>query len=52
VVAAILEKSAIEKILNHLGIPTELPPITPARAPPQMEIEAFYQIPSQDFNDF
>ena len=40
VVAAILEKTAIEKILSHLGIPTDPPVICPARSPPQQEFDA------------
>jgi len=39
VVAAILEKAAIEKILNHLGLPTEPPVIHPARPPPQTSFD-------------
>jgi len=29
----------IEKILNHLGLPTDLPPVAPARAPPDNELD-------------
>jgi hypothetical protein len=35
VIAALLEKNAIQKILKHLNLPTEPPFIHPARAPPQ-----------------
>lgn len=35
VIAAILEKQAIEKILSHLNLPTQAPKIQPARPPPQ-----------------
>lgn len=52
VVAAVLQRTAIEQILKHLGLPTEVPSISPARAPPQIQMDDFYQIPSQDFNDF
>ena len=52
VVAAVLQKTAIEQILKHLGLPTEVPVISPARAPPQIQMDDFYPIPSQDFNDF
>ena len=48
VVAAILEKAAIEKILNHLGLPTEPPVIRPARPPPQTSFDDFD--PSVDFD--
>ncbi len=47
-VAAILEKAAIEKILNHLGLPTEPPVIRPARPPPQTSFNEFD--PSLDFD--
>lgn len=52
VVGAILERAAIEKILNHLGLPADVPVISPARAPPQTQMDDFYNIPSQDFTDF
>ena len=29
----------IEKILPHLGLPTDLPPVAPARAPPDNELD-------------
>jgi len=29
----------IEKILTHLGLPTGLPPLAPARAPPEDELD-------------
>jgi len=35
-IAAILEISAIHKILTHLGLPDKPPPIAPARLSPQM----------------
>jgi hypothetical protein len=40
-IAAITEKAIIEKILTHLGLPTEPPTLTPARAPPQQEFSHF-----------
>ena len=43
IVAAILEKKAVEKILNHLGLPTEPPIIHLARPPPQTEFDAMNQ---------
>ena len=39
IVAFITEKDTIEKILDHIGEPTEPPPISPARDPPQAEFE-------------
>ena len=41
VVAAIMERTAIEKILSHLGLPTEPPAICPARSPPQQVFDTF-----------
>jgi Putative transposase len=35
--AFILKPSAIERILSHLGLPTELPKVHPARASPEQE---------------
>ena len=51
VLAAVLERKAIEKILNHLGLPTEPPTIHPARPPPQAQFDGFTQIPNSDFSD-
>ncbi|OGQ35767.1 MAG: hypothetical protein A3F16_05285 [Deltaproteobacteria bacterium RIFCSPHIGHO2_12_FULL_43_9] len=36
IIAAIIEKKAIEKILRHMGHPLEPPQISPARPPPQV----------------
>ena len=33
-IAVIQQASVIERILRHLGLPTELPSLRPARAPP------------------
>ena len=52
VVAAVLQRAAIDQILKHLGLPTEVPVISPARAPPQTQMDELHQIPSGDFNDF
>lgn len=41
VVAAIMERTAIEKILSHLGLPTQPPVIFPARSPPQQRFDPF-----------
>lgn len=35
IIAAIMDKKAIDKILAHLGLPTEAPKLHAARAPPQ-----------------
>ena len=35
--AFILKPSAIERILSHLGLPTEPPKVYPARASPEQE---------------
>jgi len=35
----------VEKILAHLGLPTERPSISPARSPPQLEF-------ADEFGDF
>jgi hypothetical protein len=37
-VAMITERSVIVRILAHLGLDTDPPPIQPARAPPQLEL--------------
>jgi len=39
VIAAIMNKTAIDKILAHLGLPTEAPKLHPARAPPQTNFD-------------
>lgn len=51
VVAAILERRAIEKILNHLGLPADPPVIHPARPPPQASFDDFDQSRDLDFMD-
>ena len=38
-VAFIMEPPVVEKILTHVGEPTEPPAVLPARAPPQMEMD-------------
>jgi hypothetical protein len=35
VIAAIMKSDVIERILKHLGLPLQPPPILPPRAPPQ-----------------
>ena len=41
-IACILERSAIRKILTHLALPDELPTLTPARPPPGSEAAIDY----------
>ena len=38
-IALIKEKTAIDRILRHLGLPTEVPQTRPARAPPQLDFD-------------
>jgi hypothetical protein len=35
VLAFITEPRVVHRILDHVGLPTEAPPVAPARAPPQ-----------------
>ena len=35
--ATIEDSTTVTKILAHLGLPTELPSLTPARSPPQQD---------------
>ncbi len=39
IVAAIHERSALTRILRHLGLPHQPPTIAPARAPPHLELD-------------
>lgn len=39
IVALITEPSSVSRILKHLGVPTEPPPLQPARAPPQQDLD-------------
>ena len=52
VISAVLEKTAIEKILRHLGLPTGPPPIHPARPPPQSTFDDFDQSHGANSCDF
>ena len=36
-IALIHDGFVVRKILEHLGLPTEPPPLAPARAPPELE---------------
>lgn len=38
IIAFIIEPPVIERILTHVGEPTEPPEVLPARAPPQLEL--------------
>ena len=38
-IAFIMEPPVVEKILSHIGEPTEPPAVLPARAPPQMDLD-------------
>jgi hypothetical protein len=49
IIAFILEREVIVKILAHLGEPTDPPPLTPARGPPQGEFR-FDQDPPVEFD--
>ena len=46
-IAFIIEPPVVEKILKHIGEPTEPPTVLPARAPPQVEID-FDQVAQVD----
>ena len=37
--AVIEDPAVIKTILTHLGLPTELPPVAPARSPPQLSFD-------------
>ena len=39
IIAFILDRSVIERILEHIGEPTTPPAVLPARAPPQAEMD-------------
>jgi hypothetical protein len=39
ILAFIQDPPVIEKILRHIGEPTQAPEVLPARAPPQSEME-------------
>jgi len=38
-IAFIMEPPVVQKILTHMGEPTEPPAVLPARAPPQVEMD-------------
>jgi len=39
VISAITQQPVVQRILNHLGLPADVPRFTPARAPPQAELD-------------
>jgi hypothetical protein len=39
VISAITQEPVVQRILEHLGLPTEVPRFTPARAPPQAKLD-------------
>jgi hypothetical protein len=47
IVGFIMEPTSIQKVLNHLDLPTEIPTLHPSRAPPQAEMDF-----SQDYQDY
>jgi hypothetical protein len=47
-IALIKDKPVIDKILRHLGLPTDLPQLSPARAPPQTDF--FFDDVTDDFD--
>ena len=50
VIAAIDDPPLVEKILAHLGLPTERPVIAPARSPPQIDFDEDFGDPDSDVN--
>ena len=49
IIAAIDDPPLVEKILAHLGLPSERPVIAPARSPPQLEFDD--EFGDSDFGD-
>jgi len=47
IIAFILDRSVIERILTYIGEPVTPPPVLPARAPPQAEL-SFAQVDPAD----
>ena len=39
IIQAVEDPKVIERILTHLGLPTDLPLVAPARAPPGDELD-------------
>jgi hypothetical protein len=51
ILAAITKPEAVRKILDHLGIPSEVPPRTAARPPPQAELSGTADLAEVDYAD-
>jgi hypothetical protein len=47
IIAFVLDGPVIERILDHIGEPTTPPAVSPARAPPQQEMD-FDQVAGTD----
>jgi hypothetical protein len=50
-IAFIMEPVVVEKILSHIGEPTEPPAVSPARAPPQVEMDFDQVAQANDWPD-
>jgi hypothetical protein len=50
ILAFVTEPLVLHRILRHLGLPAHPPPIAPARAPPQTDLD-FDQSPAFDPSD-
>jgi hypothetical protein len=50
-IAFIMEPPVVEKILSHIGEPTEPPAVLPARAPPQMDLDFDQVAQANDWPD-
>ena len=50
-IAFIMEPPVVEKILSHIGEPTEPPLVLPARAPPQGELDFDQVVDGYDWPD-
>ncbi|MBU8871766.1 MAG: hypothetical protein KOO60_12945 [Gemmatimonadales bacterium] len=50
-IAFIMEPPVVEKILKHIGEPTEPPTVLPARAPPQVEMDFGQVVQANDWPD-
>ncbi len=47
IIAIVLDRPTVERILEHIGEPTEPPKVLPARSPPQLAF-GFDQAPASD----
>jgi hypothetical protein len=39
IIAAVTRPASVRRILDHLGLPSEVPELHPGRPPPQLEME-------------